>query len=275
MMFRIAAAAMIGAGLFSVPGVGQTIAEQMQKGIYAQETAGDLDAAIQIYRQVVNTSSDRKYAAMAQFRLAQSLLQKGEMQEAAREFGALVNYPEYNEVIMAMAGRSRAHGSAISRGTYTIASGQPSHYSNKASGVQLTVPVGWTLADMESSDNGDMAVLADSNRQSVIAIWMIAEQHPASDLAELLRHDVENKHQMRPEGWRVRPESIQAGGGGDHQFLSAVADFTENGSKMIEYLVWARSTKSHLVFFGTIPASQASSGYREKLMQLVSTAVIP
>jgi hypothetical protein len=46
---RIAAVVMA-ASLTVVASYGQTAAEQMQKGIYTQETAGDLDGAIAIYR---------------------------------------------------------------------------------------------------------------------------------------------------------------------------------------------------------------------------------
>ena len=37
----------------------QTAAEELQKGIFTQETAGDPDGAIDIYRQIVNTGSLR------------------------------------------------------------------------------------------------------------------------------------------------------------------------------------------------------------------------
>ena len=42
----------------------QTAAEELQKGIFTQETAGDPDGAIDIYRQIVNTgSTPREIAA--------------------------------------------------------------------------------------------------------------------------------------------------------------------------------------------------------------------
>ena len=91
MILRFSTAALVLAlMLMTSTGSAQSAAEQMQKAIYHQQTDGDLDAAIQGYRQIINSSpADRKVAAMAQFRLAQALLQKGELQEAAREFQAL------------------------------------------------------------------------------------------------------------------------------------------------------------------------------------------
>lgn len=87
----------------------QTAAELMQKGIYTQETAGDLDGAIAIYRQIVNSgSAPRDLAAQAQYRLAQSLLQKGDLGNAATEFNNLArNYADYGRLVSSMAATAR------------------------------------------------------------------------------------------------------------------------------------------------------------------------
>src|SRR6516225_1562423 len=103
MMLKCAGAAVLGLALLATPGASQTVAELMQKAIYAQQTAGDFDTAIRIYRQILTSSgADRKTAAAVQFRLAQALLQKGDLSEAAREFQMLANYPEYKDAIAAL-----------------------------------------------------------------------------------------------------------------------------------------------------------------------------
>jgi tetratricopeptide (TPR) repeat protein len=83
----------------------QPPAVQLQKGLYSQNAAGNLDAAIQKYRQILASNpSERPVAAQAQYRLAQALLQKGDLSGAAQEFQTLaVNYPESKDLI----GRSR------------------------------------------------------------------------------------------------------------------------------------------------------------------------
>jgi tetratricopeptide (TPR) repeat protein len=88
-----------------VPSFGQTAAELLQKGIYAQETEGKLDDAIQIYRQIVNSAPNpREIGAQAQYRLAQALLQKGDTNGAAQEFSRLArDYSEYSGVISQLA----------------------------------------------------------------------------------------------------------------------------------------------------------------------------
>ena len=87
--------------LMGLPAEGQSTAELLQKGIYTQETVGDLDGAIKIYRQIINSASQsRTYAAQAQYRLAQCLLKKGENDEAVKAFEKLMqDYPEEKELV--------------------------------------------------------------------------------------------------------------------------------------------------------------------------------
>ncbi len=101
MFLRFVTVAMLALSLLATAGSAQTAAELLQKGIYTQETAGDLDAAIQIYRQVIRSAGNqRALAAQAQYRLAQCLRQKGAAADAAREFKKVIEgYPEERELV--------------------------------------------------------------------------------------------------------------------------------------------------------------------------------
>lgn len=103
MRTMLALAALVAA----IPCLGQTSAELLQNGIYAQETEGNLDNAILIYRQIVNSApSQRDVAAQAQYRLAQALLQKGNLTEASREFERLArDYADYGSLVSSLAGQ--------------------------------------------------------------------------------------------------------------------------------------------------------------------------
>jgi hypothetical protein len=82
--------AMVAAVALAIPGAAQTTAELMQRGIFAQETEGNLDQAIAIYRQIVQSASpQRDLAAQAQLRLTQALMQKGSLEQAAAEMQRL------------------------------------------------------------------------------------------------------------------------------------------------------------------------------------------
>jgi tetratricopeptide (TPR) repeat protein len=79
----------------------QTASELLQKGIYLQETMGDLDGAMKIYKQVGQMAQQsRADAAQAQYRLGLCLEKKGQQAEAARTFQKLVElYPEQTDLV--------------------------------------------------------------------------------------------------------------------------------------------------------------------------------
>lgn len=80
---------------------GQTTSELLQKGIYMQETLGDLDGAMAIYKQVAQMAKDsRANAAQAEYRLGLCLQKKGQQAEAAKVFQALIaEYPDQTDVV--------------------------------------------------------------------------------------------------------------------------------------------------------------------------------
>lgn len=93
----VALMAALGAGLQTVA---QTASELLQKGIYTQETLGDLDSAIKIYKQLLSAANEnRLYAAQAQYRLAICLLAKGDVGEATKAFQRVIeDYPEQKDL---------------------------------------------------------------------------------------------------------------------------------------------------------------------------------
>ena len=73
----------------------QSASELLEKGIFEEETAGDLDAAIGIYQQIVeNHDANHRYIARAQFRLGECYAKKGQPEDAASAFRKVVAYPD-------------------------------------------------------------------------------------------------------------------------------------------------------------------------------------
>jgi hypothetical protein len=93
--------------LLTTPSFAQSVTELLQKGIFAQETAGDLDGAILIYRQIVNSASaQRDIAAQAQYRLTETLIRKGDLVTATQELQRLsLDYADQQALISRLAGR--------------------------------------------------------------------------------------------------------------------------------------------------------------------------
>lgn len=70
----------------------QSISELLEKGIYTEETVGDLDAAIKIYEKIVDEDqANRKLVAEAQLRLGQCLMKQGKKKEAKKALQELVD----------------------------------------------------------------------------------------------------------------------------------------------------------------------------------------
>src|ERR1700716_2122349 len=79
--------------------------ELLQKGIYSEETKGDLDSAMQLYQQVVSEAKGAQaVAAQAQYHLGLCYYKKKNYAEANKAFENLVkDYPDQKELI-ALAG---------------------------------------------------------------------------------------------------------------------------------------------------------------------------
>ena len=73
----------------------------LEKGIYTEETKGDIDAAIVIYQQLITEAKDaQSLGAQAQFRLAQCYLKKNRAADATAAFEKLIHdFPNEKELI--------------------------------------------------------------------------------------------------------------------------------------------------------------------------------
>jgi hypothetical protein len=101
MTTRYFTAAIMATLLLAATANAQSGADLLQKGIYAQETLGDLDGAIQIYRQVTGSATaPKQIAAQAQYQLVLSMLQKGDRAAASHELDLLTrNFPDQQDYI--------------------------------------------------------------------------------------------------------------------------------------------------------------------------------
>ena len=85
----------------------QSASEMLEKGIYTEQTVGDLDAAIEIYEKIVgDAKASRTFAARAQYRLGQCLLKQGKQTAAEEAFRALIkDFADQKELVA----RAREH----------------------------------------------------------------------------------------------------------------------------------------------------------------------
>ncbi len=79
----------------------QSPSELLEKGIYAEETVGDLAEAIRVYQQVVTAANEsRTAAAQAQYRIGLCYEKQGKSAEAAKAFQVVVDeYPTETDLV--------------------------------------------------------------------------------------------------------------------------------------------------------------------------------
>ena len=150
---------------------GQTAAQLLEKGVYAQETEGNLDNAILIYRQVVNSGTNqRDVAAQAQYRLGQALLQKGDLKTAAQEFERLAStFSEYQGLISSLSAQQQG---AVRRfqpaaqmarvGGLAFDESRKVSITGKAVQVSISNPAGWIM--LEDTSGARYVFLTASER---------------------------------------------------------------------------------------------------------------
>ena len=240
----------------SLPSAAQSVPQLFEKGIYAQETAGDLDSAIRIYRQITASAAEfRKYAAQAQYRLAQCLLDKGAKEEAGKAFEVLLrDYP--GETALA----ARAHESM---GELSGFVGRD--YQEARLGISFTLPPNWNVDNVGYWDQNALEgtvylrTPCCTPPPSQPAVWAKSVKTAPQDILPHLRESPRLKAAHRTGNWTVRPESIRERLIGGAHTVSCVADFNMNGARMAEYLVWVDTEDTRALFFAKVPAGELES----------------
>ena len=146
-------------------------------------------------------------------------------------------------------------------------------YHHPATGIEFTLPAGWSVVKTTpSADKGDTVTLMDSVSKHEAAVWMRAEKHPTEEIQKLLLAALDKKAAARKNltGYLVRSDSVQPRVIGGQQALSAVADYTRNGRPMVEYLTWIFSPKAHALFYGRAPAGELDS-FRARLDTVINS----
>src|SRR5688572_2739941 len=156
----------------------QSYSELLQRAIYLQETRGDLEGALRLYRQIASQappSSDARAQAVERLQALQK----------ARPAAAY--------------GRGGLTGRM---------------YRHAATGLILELPDGWQYNETHaSSDNGEMVTMSSSDPKASISLWLIPEQNDWDSINRRLDGSpdmkVENRISMGMSDYRIRPGSRQ------------------------------------------------------------------
>ncbi len=120
MKSRILLSALLAVIVASCPmAIAQSASDLLEKGIYTEETVGDLDAAIKIYQKIVDDAkANRPAAAKALFRLGSCLLKQDKKAEAEKAFNTLIEqYPDQKKLVAAAKKQMSGGGVETTLGT--------------------------------------------------------------------------------------------------------------------------------------------------------------
>lgn len=245
----------------------QTLAEQLQRGIYTEETLGNRDEAMRIYKQILAAPSlPAPIYAEAQRRLARLLL------PAQRP-------PQPPPVVMGTSVLPAMPDRGVVEGN---------RYRHPGTGIVFDVPPGWKAGPTgPSSDDGDGMTMTNGTHS--IHVWMIREETPPDQVAARVAAAPARKIEQRRSGYAIpgmRDAStyhIPDGAifpmtlNGRHAMV-AIAEYVgwEPGSlhDMREYMAWIYTSQSRLFFHSrfrmTLPDLKTVAGAFDQLLHSVS-----
>ncbi|HOW73609.1 MAG TPA: HEAT repeat domain-containing protein [Phycisphaerae bacterium] len=159
----------------------ESVSVLLEKAVYAEETKGDVEEAIRLYKQIVEADkADRPYAAQAMFRLAECYLKQNKPAEATAAFQTLVRrFPGQKEWVEKAEKR-------LASSQRNLTEAQMAPLIKKAITIISTLTesdpkVGETLATLQGLDSKLAAKIlashlkspeANARRAAIYILWM-------------------------------------------------------------------------------------------------------
>jgi hypothetical protein len=257
------------AGIAVVTVTGQTLTEQLQKGIYTEDTLGRVDEAIAIYRHIVATApAQHDLALQARRRLAAALEQNTPAVTVEGRRQIVVHHPD--PLGMVEAGR----------------------YRHTWTGVEFTVPEGWVVDEtFLSSDSGQQVQLRDPKSRASMSVWMIKEKRAPTDIVvQLAEAPAEKVNQRQNLGYlapgmvrgtySIPKETIQPQIVDGQQAMMAVGAYqalaptSRDPVEMTEYMTWVYTEDTRAFFFGRVSTADLPE-FRQTFDGIIFSAQIP
>src|SRR5262249_53288036 len=101
-----------------------------------------------------------------------------------------------------------------------------------------------------------------------------AAEDKASSLARAMAGKVNQRVREGLTGYHERPDSCVQRTVGDRPALHCLAEFTQDGKAMIEYLTWIEGDRASGLFFARTPAADLEA-YGRRLEPIVESVRLP
>ena len=150
-------------------------------------------------------------------------------------------------------------------------------YHSKLTGIEFSVPAGWSIVSEGPAAGGAYTVLLKDSVTNLSALVWLKPQHiDPADIATVLDRRLEAKLQQRAnwEGYRYRQETVRRTTIGGHEALSVVAEYTIAGQRKVEYLTWVDSPNSRVIFDARLPEADLAV-FESRFDQIIQSVVFP
>ena len=240
--------------------IAEPASELLEKAIFTEETVGDLDAAIGIYKQILDDAQvNRNLAARAQYLLAKCYLKKGQDAEATEAFEKLIeNYPDQKELIA----EARKH----MPGRMVI--GPVPWKDGEVMRMKMTLPTGmeigmftWTV-DKAKTDDGADAWHMQTNRYialngTQVVSFVDADPETFRPLASRFDHPL-----LGETNAIYTPTQVQLSGTGRGENTDNTVEFTQQNYDNEQAIYLIRRLPLEVGYKTTLPIFVTFTGKR-------------
>ena len=148
--------------------------------------------------------------------------------------------------------------------------------------LSFKLPAGWRIDRTIRFGDQETSIGISNPQSQTFGLWYKVlkpqEKMTSEEIRRALAASTDEKVVQRVNqgltDYRIRPDSHQARSIAGHPALSCIADFTQDGRDMAEYLTWIRSDNTFALFFGRVPVAELDS-FRESFDQIIETLRVP
>jgi hypothetical protein len=283
----------------SAPLAAQTLSEQLQRAIYAEQTLGDHAEAARLYRQILAAPAVPRAIAEEATRRLRQLTTAIERQPRGTPATPATHASVAPLSIAATLGSDPPRGTVVN-----------GHYRHLSSDIEFDGPNGWVASDTyPSSDGGDGVTFVDPNSGRSINVWMIKENTPEANVEARVAGAPAEKVRQRHSGYsipgmrdertyHIPPQTVQQTMINGRHAIVAIGSYrgvpadpighslsaqwrfvvpppAKSGEQaMHEYMTWVYTARARAFFYARVPVDDLSI-IRAEVDRVVMSVVMP
>ena len=150
-------------------------------------------------------------------------------------------------------------------------------YHHNRTGIEFTLPSGWSVGSQKpSADGAQMVYVKDSVTEAMGAAWFKLQSVDAENIPAFLDRRLDAKVAQRNnfQSYRFRPDSVQRTTIGGHPAIGAVADYVSAGQLKVEYITWIDAPNCRVLFSVQMPVGQFPA-FQPLFDELIRSVVFP